>query len=379
MRAKRYRRRVRLRTYALATGAAIIAGALLALATTDGIARGEGRIGGDFVAFHAAGRMILEGHAGELYDAGAEARFQASTLPNERAGGAVLFAYPPYVALLYAPLAALPFRAAYVVHLALALAATIFAALALARAFPSLARDRGLAIGALLCLWPLWHATEIGQNTAFSLALFAAMLAAAHRDRDVPLGIAAGALLVKPPLALFALVALVSARRWRALGAALGVAGLFYALGAMVLGPAWPVTWVDALARFARLDAEGDLAFGISLFTIGDRALPGSGAALAALAAAALALAARRADPRARIVLAACAGVLVPPHAGFYEAGLVALPAALVVERVGQRALVPLLACWALLAIGYLAPNAVWVYALPMLALTAWAAIVTER
>ncbi len=290
----------RLRIYALATGVAIVGGGLFALATTDGVARGSGRIGGDFVAFHAAGRMVLEGHASELYDPRAQARFQADTLPGERAGAAVPFAYPPYVAVLFAPFGALPFRLAYLLHLLLALAATVGAALALAAAFPRLAEDRLAVVGALLALWPLWHATEIGQNTAFSLLLFAIMTWAVRRERDALLGLSAGLLLFKPPLACFALLALVGLRRWRALGAASVVALGFYALGALVLGPSWPSTWVHALARFARLDATDDLAFGISLWSLGRHASPWLGPALALLGAVGLAAAAWRSSPAPR-------------------------------------------------------------------------------
>lgn len=376
----------RLRAYSLAIGVGIVAAALVTFATMSPEARRARRIGSDLVAFWAAGRLVLEGEGASLYDLDAQARVQAQAI-ELGPGGAIPFAYPPYVAALSVPLGALPFELAWLLHLALALAATIAAALLLGVAHPALGHARGATIGCLLCLWPLWHATEIGQNTAYSLMLFAAIGAALERRgargsaAGRGAGIASGLLAFKPTLAIFPLAMIAASRRVRALAWAGAIGVVWYALGAIVLGAAWPLAWLDALARFAALDARADLAWSVSAWAITD-ALIGRGGPLvaAAVAAALLAAAVRAPDDRARLALAASAAVLVPPHAGFYETALLAIPAADLVERLGRRAAPGLALAWVALAVGYFVPpGRVHLYAVPAIGVAAWHAMVVAR
>ena len=367
----------RLRAWSLALSFALVSGAVLAVATTPGIARGNGRIGGDLVAFLAAGQLVGEGRGASLYDLRAQAEAQRPWLPGAARGSVVPFAYPPTVALLYAPLAWLPLRIAYLLHLACSLLATALAAHLLAGAFPSSAgQDRWATLGVLGAFWPLWHASEIGQNTPFSLASFALVAFGMARARPTLAGLGAGLLLLKPPLGAAALLLLVVRKSWRALAVAAAVALVIHATGVLAAGPDWPSVWLDAVRTFARHDAGADLAWSVSAWALLEPWLPGRGPVVALLLALGLGGLAQRADdPRAAVALAVCAAVLVPPHAGFYEAGLMALPALWLLDAGGARAAAPLASLWALTAVGYFTtPGRVHLYVVPVLWISAWTA-----
>ena len=76
--------------------------------------RGEQR--GDFVQLYTAWTLVRAGDGPRLYDYSLQAQRQRAVLGGQTfPGGLLPFNYPPHVALLFAPLAALPLRAAFVV------------------------------------------------------------------------------------------------------------------------------------------------------------------------------------------------------------------------------------------------------------------------
>ena len=85
--------------------------------------------GTDFPDFYCAARILLDGHAHNLYDAAFQYRYQA-----EYAGRVgTLYIHPPYEAALYLSVAWLPLRYAYMVWSFLNLLLLAFAARVLAR------------------------------------------------------------------------------------------------------------------------------------------------------------------------------------------------------------------------------------------------------
>jgi hypothetical protein len=70
----------------------------------------------DFTIFYTAGKCILQGHARQLYDLETQFAIQrefASAVKQRE--NALPFNHPPFEALLFAPLARLPYVAAYLV------------------------------------------------------------------------------------------------------------------------------------------------------------------------------------------------------------------------------------------------------------------------
>jgi hypothetical protein len=182
--------------------AAIVAGVVLAAALGGGASTLTGRLGGDFPAFYAAGRLVAHGEAARLYDWHAQANAEADLFPGARATRFLAFAYPPYVALLYRPFAALPYRLAYVLH-TLAMGVALFAAAwSIGRLLPRVRRYAFEGFCLSVAFLPMFIALCGGQSTPLlALALSSALVASA-RGRDLLAGACLGALWIKPQYAL---------------------------------------------------------------------------------------------------------------------------------------------------------------------------------
>jgi glycosyl transferase family 87 len=199
-----------------------------------GVDRAGKPLGTDFVSFWTASKIALSGHPAEVYDIPTHQAAERALFP--RNAGYVAFFYPPTFLILCLPLATLP----YLWSLSLWLSVTGFACWRVIRAW--LGKEFGalpiLAFPAMLT--NLGH----GQNAFLSAALFgggALMLEA----RPFVAGLCLGALVFKPHLAIVVPVALIAARRWRAiLGAAVSAAGLCLTS----LAAFGPATWQAFLA-----------------------------------------------------------------------------------------------------------------------------------
>lgn len=186
-------------------------------------------VGEDFLPVYAAGKLLREGHAADLYAmeplAAIERRIVAQAdLEPLRAYGP--FLNPPFFAALYVPFAAMPYRAALSVWAALNVLLLAASALLLCRMLP---RDRDWATSALLCLLlilplPFWEAVWYQQNTFLSLFLTCAIVflwrtppKRSQKYWPHPAGLLCGLLFYKPQLALAIALALVLTRGPRAL------------------------------------------------------------------------------------------------------------------------------------------------------------------
>jgi hypothetical protein len=198
----------------------------------------------DFDAFWAAGLLAVQGHAASAYDNVAiEAVERAAT---DMPPGYLAFYYPPPFLLLCAPLGFLGFVPALIVFVGseMALLLALLRKI-LPRHFPWLP----------LLAWPgfLMNALS-GQNAALTASCFAC--AAVWLDRRPALaGACLGFLVCKPQLAVCVPVALLAARRIRALLSCGATALALCLLSWFVLGTA---TWRGFLANApnARADIE---------------------------------------------------------------------------------------------------------------------------
>ncbi|MDE2516545.1 MAG: DUF2029 domain-containing protein [Rhodospirillales bacterium] len=170
-------------------------------------------VGRDFAAFWTAARLALHGQAVASYGAPGQAAMAALF----GSGMYPAFFYPPPALLLWLPFAWLPFGVAAAMWIGvsglgygLAMRAMLGrGGLVLAAAFP----------GAILC-------ALFGQNALFSTLLFAGF-AMLLEQAPMRAGMLIGCLLYKPQLAVLVPLALIAARRWRALaGAALSAVAL---------------------------------------------------------------------------------------------------------------------------------------------------------
>jgi hypothetical protein len=325
-------------------------GFVVSVAGGSGSHAAVGRLGGDYPAFYAAGRMVLHGDGAHLDEPARQAAEQRPYYGDEDDGGYLPFAYPPAVALALAPIAALPYRASYVVDVAAMVAALVVALALLRRLVPSARAEPTVLLAATVAFFPMFRSLGAGQNTAVSLLAIAVAWLALDRDRPVLAGLALGLLWFKPQLGALVLLAVLVAtprRRWRvAVGALAGVATL-WATSAEVAGPGWFAGWWSHAQRFARLDDAVDRANGISWSGLAHAAL-GHGLAgdvvAGVLVAATLGVvvwsarvAGRRDELGVALAVAAPAALLVAPHALFYDAGLLVVPALVVADGLGRR------------------------------------------
>ncbi|WP_263366777.1 glycosyltransferase family 87 protein [Edaphobacter bradus] len=160
----------------------------------------------DFSALYAAGGLIVEGHRRQLFDLATQAEFQRRVLGMP---APLPFLHLAYEALIFAPLALLPFRLALWVWRLMCLAMLVGSCRSLGEVF--YARRRDIALLAL-ALFPVALAIVQGQDSVLLLLLFSGALVAVERRKDGLGGALLGCALFKPQLVLPLAVILVLKR-----------------------------------------------------------------------------------------------------------------------------------------------------------------------
>lgn len=320
---------------------------LVHFATLESLTDRDGEpIGGDFVSVYTAGRLVLEGHAADLYDLRLQQKTQGVIVGEAAYRGLCSFVSPPGVAAAFAPLALLPFRWAYLVYTAVLLAAFVAALRLLRPHLPALRDHWGTVVGLSFLFYPFCITITGGQNTAISFLLMAATYAYLRRGDDTRAGLALGLLLFKPQFALLVGLLLLVRGRFRCILTAGAVGIGYYAAGAALCGVQWPLEMTKALAVYWPLEHQFNGMNSISLIGFCESLLPPAlfkpaGLALSALVVIVVLWAWRRADPRdgsfPRLwALAVCATVLVSLHTQWYDGGLVLLAVLLALNDVLQ-------------------------------------------
>jgi len=314
-----------------AIGAAVWIAWLVSLATGPGLHDRAGNVkGGDFVLFYAAGRIVAAHQADHLYDPDLEERIEYG-LTGEWSGRHGLI-NPPFFALLFVPLAALPYLPAFALWSALGIL-MLMGTLWLV--------DRVRAAPWVLAFVPVWAAISYGQNSLLSLFILASVYVLMRRGRDGVAGGVLGCLLYKPQLVVLLATLLLLDRRWRAL-AGLGAAAVL--LAAITLALSVPATLAYLALGHSFATMLGERGFPTakmhSLYSFFVLLLPGHLTAAAALtllsSLAALAVVRLRQPPYAVDTLdrwyatAIWGTVLVSPHVPLYDLSLLVLPALLV-------------------------------------------------
>lgn len=315
--------------------------------------------GGDFIGFYVAGTILNQYPPARLYDVPLQDRLQHAILPQMPRDAFVVYANTPFLALIFSPLARLPFVWAYAIW---AVFSAVLYLAGLALVWPP-ARDFGgvSRVALLACFSFMPFAIECwagGQLSA--LGFFAIALCTRWRQSGSPFaaGVALAACLYKPPLLLLVLPMLVIGRRIRML---LGFAVGAVALGALSLatvGREGGVAYFRALRLYAEWAARDPSPLALykfvdihSFFRLlpGGHARVGEGIALVVAGAAFVRLAARWARSRpgtqeASLLWAATIAwtLVVNFYAPIYDTILIVISALLIASAVygacGERA-----------------------------------------
>jgi hypothetical protein len=271
----------------------------------------------DFVAIYAAARLVALGRGGEILDPAAILEMEHAALPARDL--LLPWVHPPAVALVLAPLGALPIVPAFALMTLLGTAALAIAAYRLAPLVAPTQRHR-LYPFALLAP-PSTIALTQGQTTPFVLLLVASAIGA----RPFVAGLLLGLTAIRPQtLPLFAIAAVGD--RARLAGFATGV-GAVALLSLLVAGPAGAVKYASQLLTAGSWTVTGEYGVGTAIGWIGPGialGLPLVGIALAAASLIAGAVLVLR-GPR-RIEQAAVWSLLASPHTLLHD-GVLAYPA----------------------------------------------------
>ncbi len=299
----------------------------------------------DFSAYYSAGRIVVSGQGSRLYDL--EVQREAQRIFPEKFGRPALlpFNHPPFEALIFAPLALLPYGSAYLLWLACNLAMWIGTMFLLRPYLPLLASHFDLALIGASIFAPLQIAVAQGQDSVLVLLFFALCLVNLLRNRIWLAGSSLGVAMIKPQLALAAVLVLALAheRRLRLLA---GFFSTCLALGLLSLGVAgWraSVTYPAVLVRYvpeipgiihpASMPNLRGLFFAL-LEGLVPHSVVYAIVALASVLLLGLAVAAWRGgscrDPHFGFALVTTAVVLVAFHGNVHDSALLLLPALLV-------------------------------------------------
>jgi alpha-1,2-mannosyltransferase len=335
----------RARNYSLVVGLIYLsAWAYFSFAGTAPLNRLGEPLGGDYIAFHTAGRMLLNGRASELYDPAAVREVQADTTLHQIPGLYDPIRNPPFFALVFVPFAALdlvPSFVAWTLVNVAALATAVWLALGLVGL-----RRRWRAIACIVFGFaPVYLGLVGGQNSSLGLLLYVLIYRALLRDREREAGLFAALGLFKPQLFVIFPLLFAASRRWGALIAYGGVAAFLGVLSVLLVG-------VDGLTSWGHVLFSNNLEAGIalkqgfrmhSLKSFFDLLIPNGPAfalALTLLASAVLLLAMARTAASPAVwtsrmlapfyALACVIGVLVDPHIFDYDLTVLVLVALLV-------------------------------------------------
>lgn len=159
--------------------------------------------GGDLVAFYVAGRILNEYDGARLYDIDLQERVHRDVVTGAKAMNRT-FAYPPYIASLFQPLARLPLPVALAAFMIVTPLVFLGGLLLLNARFGSARSDeRALLVLAGLTFFPFLGYTWLGaQISAIGFAAVALALYADDRGRPFVSGIALSLCLYKPTLAV---------------------------------------------------------------------------------------------------------------------------------------------------------------------------------
>jgi len=213
-------------------------------------------LGGDFVQFYVAGKILNQYDAWRIYDLKLAVDLQHAVLPTMASTQMLVFGQAPYIAALFRPFALLPYAWAYVVWLVFS--AALYAA-SLALFFQSARLNRNdkktaylLALSAMPFLFETWIGGQVSVLAFFAWGLFFYCL---HNEQRLLAGAALALLLFKPTLVLLPAAMLLCGRRWRMLAGFTAGSAAMALLSVVVAGWRGVTAWVETLlfdSRFTK-------------------------------------------------------------------------------------------------------------------------------
>jgi hypothetical protein len=216
-------------------------------------------LGADYSGFYAAGAILNERPPKEIYDPAVQDQFQRRFLPGRPAEESLPYVHPPFVALLFRPLAYLPYHWSVFAWTVIS-AGVYVTGLAVVRGlvWHIPCRAQGTALLLALSFQPFLIDCWLGgQLSAFGFLFVALALRADARGRPVAAGFAYGLCLYKPPLLVLIVPMLVVGRRWQTLSGLAACGALLGGVSVAAVGSEVCEGFVRTLLGFAAANNEG--------------------------------------------------------------------------------------------------------------------------
>lgn len=384
-RLSRYRSAAFLRLYAIGGCTALLVGLLVSYVSL--VATGNaGPLQTDFVAYYSAAHLVITGAGSHIYNLAAFGRYERALVhPLTVRNGVLPYVYPPYMAILTAPLGALSYGTAWLLWFGINLVLAV-ATIASLQRYLSLGRMGAVLLwAASLSFLPIFVAVAQGQTSIVLLAFLTAAFFAARSRHAWLAGVLLSLALVKPQYVLPILLVLAVQRLWAPLVAFIACSIFLFALPVLVIGPGIETTYLHTLQWYSGWHGQFGSASSLNQSVSGSLQLLMSPSlafpitVVVGLAAAGLLARAGYRSSQLDIpyALAVVAAVALSPHVLIHDLSLLLLPVAIAVRyrRRGPGHLAPLLLAGSLavlagMRLASLVP--IQLSVLAMLALSIW-------
>jgi len=210
----------------------LLACAIMLIGAVLWSARGSHPEKTDFSVTYVGAYMVHKGLAARLYDLSLQSQIRDSLFQHPNP---LVFEHPPFEALLLSPLAAFPYRTAYMIWGFVNVIVWLLLMIALRPHLPW-PHDELAYFAAWLLFAPLGETVFQGQSSLLVLALFSVALVQLKRSREFSASFAMGIALLKLQFAIpFALIMLFR-RRWHFFGGFACTTALAAALSLATVG-----------------------------------------------------------------------------------------------------------------------------------------------
>jgi hypothetical protein len=209
----------------------------------------------DYMTYHVAARIVLDGHGACLYQESCQAEAQRELIGEEPsfANGALPFNSPPWLAAVVAPLGWLPLPIGFAIFTLLGLLVLAWGAWRAAAHAGLAGSSRLLAVVLVLTAWPTVMAVIRGQSTLLAAGLLGLSVGLARYRSGLALGLS----LLKPTLPPLWAAWQVVGGHWRAVGTAALCGIAFLAVSWIVVSPQALIDYPAHLFGVAGGDALG--------------------------------------------------------------------------------------------------------------------------
>lgn len=212
----------------------------------------------DFIIFYTAGRIVASGSREALYDYELQRKLELEISPRYQR--ALVYNHPPFEALLFTPLARLPYRRAYICWLLVNLSLLCVLPVLLWRhlKFASQSLPELLYLS-FFSFFPILSALLQGQDSILLLLLATLAFVGLREGKEFRAGCYWGLGLFRFPIVLPIAVLFLFRRRVRFLLGLLTVGTLFSVLSLAVVGYKGCLDYIDVLHKFMHNPAEQQL------------------------------------------------------------------------------------------------------------------------